>query len=59
LREEAAAAVVEHLLRVEKAELLERLRAGLMRRDVFERLSSDVDARLPLANPASSSPTPQ
>ena len=46
LTEQAAVDTVEHLLMQEKAELSERLRAGLVRRDAFERMAADVDARL-------------
>ena len=45
-RERAAVAAAEHLLLVEKAELVERLRGGLIQRDAFDKLASDVDARL-------------
>ena len=46
LTEQAAVDTVEHLLIQEKAELGERLRVGLVRRDAFDRLAADVDARL-------------
>ncbi len=46
LREEEAAVTVEHLLRVERAELVDRLRSGLMHRNVFDRLAGDVDKRI-------------
>ncbi|MEO5580013.1 MAG: sodium:proton antiporter [Gemmatimonadaceae bacterium] len=46
LRQEATRAVVEHLLRVEKAELIERMREGVMRREIFEMLARDVDSRV-------------
>ncbi len=46
LREEAAAATVEHLLLVEKAELIDKRRSGLLRREAFERLVADVNGRL-------------
>jgi CPA1 family monovalent cation:H+ antiporter len=45
-REEATITAIEHLLLVEKAELLDRLRSGLVPREAFEKLASDVDARL-------------
>lgn len=46
LREEAAASTVEHLLLIEKAELIDRMRSGLLRREAFERLVADVNGRL-------------
>ncbi|MEO8578575.1 MAG: cation:proton antiporter, partial [Gemmatimonadales bacterium] len=46
LKREATVAVVEHLLRVEKAELIERMREGLMRREIFDMLARDVDSRV-------------
>lgn len=46
LREEAAVATLEHLLLVEKAELSERLRGGLIRREAFDKLAAEVNARL-------------
>ncbi len=46
LREEAATATVEHLLLVEKAELADRMRSGLLPRDAFEWLAASVNARL-------------
>lgn len=46
LSDEAATEAVEHLLLVEKSELNERLREGIMSRDAFIPLAADVDARL-------------
>jgi CPA1 family monovalent cation:H+ antiporter len=46
LRQSAAVSAVEHMLRVEKLEILSRLRSGLMARDVFDKLSASVDERL-------------
>lgn len=70
LREHAAVAAAEHLLLVEKAELVDRLRAGLIGHDAYVRLARNVDARLVglrsgqrtelaglLAAPAAPSPT--
>lgn len=44
--DEAATEAVEHLLMVEKSELNDRLRQGLLRHDAFSPLAADVDARL-------------
>ncbi|MEO7218071.1 MAG: cation:proton antiporter [Gemmatimonadaceae bacterium] len=46
LSDEAATEAVGHLLMVEKSELNDRLRQGLMRHDAFSPLAADVDARL-------------
>ena len=43
---EAAATALEHLLLVERTELTDRLRGGLLSRDAFNRLAADVDDRL-------------
>jgi CPA1 family monovalent cation:H+ antiporter len=43
---EAAATAIEHLLLVERTELTDRLRSGLLTRDAFNRLAADVDDRL-------------
>ena len=43
---EAAATALEHLLLVERTELTDRLRGGLLTRDAFNRLAADVDDRL-------------
>lgn len=46
LREEAASSAIEHLLRLEKAELSDRLRRGLISRDAYDTMSRDADERL-------------
>ncbi len=46
LREKTAADTVEHLLLVEKSQLLERVRTGLLSRDAFDNLAKEVDERL-------------
>ena len=44
--DQAATEAVEHMLMVEKSELNERVREGLLSRDAFASLAADVDARL-------------
>ena len=46
LDREATVSAVERLLLLEKSELAERLRAGLLTREAFDLLGGDVDARL-------------
>lgn len=46
LRAEASRRVVRRLLHLEREELVDRLRQGIVRRDTFERLISDIDARI-------------
>lgn len=46
LRDEASRRVVRRLLHLEREELVDRLRQGIVRRDTFERLISDIDARI-------------
>lgn len=46
LRVEASRRVVRRLLHLERQELVDRLRQGILRRDAYERLVADVDARI-------------
>jgi CPA1 family monovalent cation:H+ antiporter len=46
LRAEASRRVVRRLLHLEREELVDRLRQGIVRRDTFDRLIADVDARI-------------
>jgi Na+:H+ antiporter len=46
LRLEASRRVVRRLLHLEREELVDRLRQGIIRRDTFDRLIADVDARI-------------
>lgn len=46
LRTEASRRVVRRLLHLEREELVDRLRQGIVRRDTFDRLIADVDARI-------------
>ena len=43
---EARRRVVRRLLHLEREELVDRLRQGIVRRDTFDRLIGDVDARV-------------
>lgn len=46
LRVDASRRVVRRLLHLEREELVDRLRQGIVRRDTFDRLIADVDARI-------------
>ncbi|MEO7101712.1 MAG: cation:proton antiporter [Gemmatimonadaceae bacterium] len=44
--DQAEADTIEHLLMIEKSELNDRLRLGVLQRDAYVKLAADVDARL-------------